>query len=449
MRSFLKRLGFGRGKNTRSASVDTSIPSTGQKAPAVRVNLQKELTAAKTKIKELSQQKKILVSSNNTLKTRIAQRDAAIDELSKQYKKAAGKCSLLQSELAKATRFELGSFVPGIAAFREKWTLTPGKRVLFYTPKDYSGSFFKWAEGLHRYSDYAVRMIAYSGHRFQYQTDLLLPNPKLQASDIRAILEETDVIHIKDEQELFLNRGSEEAQLILNSRKPLVFTHYGGYARKFKDDPDYQNFVSGFAGRVAMTPDLCYKWFDGVFIPHSIDTDLYQYSWQDGQTIAHSPSLESRKGTADLLEAISDLPLTIDLIKDVPHQECMVRKHRASFFFDQAGKEREEKLGVGDVIGWYGNSALESAVCGIPTIAHLSEVAFERAAMAGCDISATCKIINTPLGADGIRSTLLQLISMSSNEREILSIATRKWVEDFHSYRVCATRLSQLYDSIR
>ena len=231
-------------------------------------------------------------------------------------------------------------------------------------------------------------------------------------------------------------------------KKPMVFTAYGGYMRKFASDAQYRDHLATFAARIAMTPDLNYDWFDGHFIPHAIDTEAYLYQWKDGRVLAHSPSTKARKGTEDLLQAVQGLDWEFDLIHGVSHAECMARKQHANLFFDQAGAEIQDKLGISTVIGWYGNSALEAAVFGIPTIAHLSEHAFDGARRAGRDIEQRCGIINTPLGAHGIRETLRRIYDMSNEERQDLSWETRRWIEEFHSYNVCARDLANVYTEI-
>jgi hypothetical protein len=288
-------------------------------------------------------------------------------------------------------------------------------------------------------------VVVLRGHPFAYDNDLVLPHPDVAPSDLAGLAAAADVIHIKDEEGQFEGKAPEIYEILARAGKPIVFTHYGGYARKYKDNPEYRAFVGAFAARVAMTPDLRYPWFDGEYIPHAIDAERFPNAWRDGNIIAHSPSTEARKGTAELIEAIEGLGLELDLIKDVPHAECLRRKRLCSLFFDQAGRERPKKMGVDDVIGWYGNSALESAVFGIPTIAHLSDEAFERAEAAGCPIRDECAILNTPLGVEGIRRTIRGYLELSAAGRAEVSLRTRRWIENFHSFPVVARRLAELY----
>ncbi|MFT5320229.1 MAG: hypothetical protein ACI934_000362 [Pseudohongiellaceae bacterium] len=371
------------------------------------------------------------------------------EKAEKQAKVGVMRIRRLTLELNKAQSYRYGSHTPGQGNWEKRWDQKSGRRVLLYALSDFSGSFFKWADAINRHTDYAARLVTFNLHPFGYSDDLLLPFPDLlERCDIDGLADEADIIHIKDETGFFTGKNRLPKDMFTNHRKPMVFTAYGGYMRKFADNPEFQDYVSTFDARIAMTPDLAYDWFNGNFIPHAIDTDLYPYTWTDGNLIAHSPSQKDRKGTDKLIDAMEGLDLEFDLIHGVSHGECMQRKQLCNLFFDQAGTEIENKMGISTVIGWYGNSALESAVFGIPTIAHLSEHAFAGARSAGRDIENKCAIINTSLGTEGIRKTLQEHLAMTPDDRKTLSMKTRKWMEDFHSYKACADELVKVYGSL-
>jgi hypothetical protein len=357
----------------------------------------------------------------------------------------------LRKQFNALPRYEFGSYTSGVESWGQRWRERPGRRVLLYARIDYAGSFFKWSAAINDCTEYAARLIVFGRHLYGYPLDLLfLPNGDRDGSvsdpGLDELIEQADIVHLKDETGFYLGSNGLPPDLFTRFGKPVVFTHYGGYARKHMDDPGYQNFVLGFDARIAMTPDLCFEWFDGSYIPQSIDTRRFAYSWRDGRLLGHSPSTPERKGTENLLAAIDGLDVELELIHGVTHEDCLERKALCNLFFDQAGRESPELLGTDRAIGWYGNSALESAVHGIPTIAHLSEEAFDGAARGGRDIRGRCPIINTPLGVEGIRRTISAYFELPADERRDLSLRTRQWVEDFHGDQVIASQLAEVYE---
>jgi len=334
--------------------------------------------------------------------------------------------------------------------WQARWDRSAGRRILLYALKDYSGSFFKWAQAINRFTPYAARLVALGEHQYGYNVDLILSSDAKGRERLGQLAEEADCIHIKDETGFLTGSNGLPKDFFRGFGKPLIFTQYGGYARKHKDDPAYVKFVlDSFDARISMTPDLCFPWFRGEFIPHSVDTEAINYGWVDGPVVAHSPSTPARKGTVQFLAAVQMLQGKIDihadLIHGVSHQACIERKSKCNLFFDQAGRERSQKLGISDVIGWYGNSALEAAALGIPTMAHLSETAFEGAHRAGVDLRRRCAIINVPRDAEGIARELRKYFEMTPHERLHLSVETRQWIQEFHSNRAVAERLADVY----
>jgi hypothetical protein len=357
-------------------------------------------------------------------------------------------------------RYEHGSFTPGVADWAQRWRQAEGRRVLLYSPKDYSGSFFKWAEAINRHTDWAARVIAFQGSQFGHTLDLVLPQPGFLESGFYELLEEADVVHVKDECFFSDDCGplplrfrpffDDMRAVLLDSGRPLVFTHYGGWARSLQRRPEYRKAVLACAGRVAMTPDLAYDWFDGAFIPHLIDTERYPFAWTDGRVVAHSPSTRARKGTELFLGAVARLDgIELDLIEGVPHAECVSRKRGATLFFDQAGSEINPRLGINDVIGWYGNSALEASVYGVPTMAHLAPSSFDGARRCGKNIEEACAIIDTPRTVDGMRRVMAQFFAASAAERREIAERTRSWTEQFHGYAANGPALAALYEQAR
>ena len=378
----------------------------------------------------------------------LAERSARVQ------RRQANEYEALSRTVKLLPRHRYGSLTSGVDEWAKKWDSSPGRRILLFAKRDYSGSFYKWAAAINEFTPYAARLVTTAPHQYGYPLDLLIPNPKLIDSNWRELWAEADVLHLKDETGFMNGSNQLPPEMLSGFAGPVVFTQYGGYARKHRDDPEYQSFVLGLDSVVSMTPDLCFEWLGDkpTYIPHSIDTAAFPHAWTDKLVVGHSPSTRARKGTTEFLAAAEQLvletPVELELIEGVSHAEAIRRKRETGIFFDQAGREVESTLGINSIIGWYGNSALEAAVYGVPTIAHLSEYALGGAVRSGSLVPDSIPFLNTQLGTEGILETLRTYFDMSSGERKALSLRTRRFIEDFHSQEAVGQRLAQLYDPL-
>jgi len=376
------------------------------------------------------------------------------EKLYRTNRRRANELAALVRVIDQLPRWQYGSVIPGKAEWADKWEHASGLKILMFAKRDYSGSFYKWADAINNHSDHAARLVVTAPHQFGYQLDLVLPNPDLIETDWPTLWSESDVLHIKDETGFMDGSNRLPPEMLTSFDGPKIFTQYGGYARKHKDNPAYRDFVLSFDRVVSMTPDLCFEWLGPhpIYVPHSIDCHGNRYQWVDSPLVGHSPSTRARKGTEEFLIAVQLLadrfPIELDLIEGVSHLEAVQRKRHLGLFFDQAGREMESSLGISSVVGWYGNSALEAAVYGVPTIAHLSEEALVGAERAGVENVRSSPIVNTPLGAHGIADTLRRLFEMTPEEREQLARETRRFVETFHSQEAAAFRLENIYQDV-
>lgn len=369
------------------------------------------------------------------------------------------KNRMLQKELTKIETNAYGSYTQGRADWQSRWDTHPGKRVMLFAPVDASGSFYKWADAINRHTDFAARLVTLYRHKHGYPLDLLLPFPDLDdRAGFDRICDEADIFLVKDEPGFYTGSNLLPSDLLSKWSKPQIFTAHGGYMRKLGQEPDFQRFVQGYAAHLAMTPDLNYNWFQGEYIPHAIDTDHLDFCWADSRIIAHSPTRSEdpeKKGTHFLhaaLDALAEEPdwvgWDLDLITDVSYEDCLARKSRAAIFFDQAGEHTEAAFGVQQVIGWYGNSAIEAMTFGIPTIAHLSKDALDGADRAGWDLRTICPVINVERSTDSLRDALLDFARTSDGAKADLARRTREWAVDFHGYRRVGERLAVVFETL-
>lgn len=384
----------------------------------------------------------------------VARRDKLARELKREAK-------FLRDEIKKIPIYRYGSYTRGRADWQLRWDQSPGRRILMYSPLDHSGSLYQWAAAINGHTEYAARLITFHPHKHGYELDLLLPFPDLDPRyDAGELFAEADVIHVKDESGFFLGTNGLPKDFLSKWGKPMVFTANGGWTRKLRHNRDFQTFVSSFDARVAMTPDLNYEWFGGTYIPHAIDTDRYLFSWADGQRISHSPTRTqhpAKKGTPLLLEAVSDLQRQspelirnweLDVISNVSYEDSMERKSMAGLFFDQAGAHSKEEFGIDEVIGWYGNSAIEAMAMGVPTIAHLSADAIARASRGGMENVHACPIINVDRTVQSLSKRIETFILASPEKRRSLAESSRRWAVEVHGHLSVGKLLARTYSEV-
>lgn len=368
----------------------------------------------------------------------------------------------LEIALDTATRYDFGSLTPPVDDWVSRWREERPRVVLFAATRDYGGSLFSWARAINRRTDWAARLVVVQEHRFGYANDISYGAPLVIPDDLHRLLEQTDVIHLKDEAGFLDGTNGLPTDLLARHDKPIVFTQYGDLARARQDDAAYRHHVASHDAVVCITPDLCFRWLsDPRYIPHAVDTASTDVTWDDANSVGHSPSTIvvdgdayslARKGTADFEAAVAELReklgLDVEMISGVSHQECLRRKSRLGVFFDQAGLS-DPQLGPQRVVGWYGNAGLEAAVRGIPTIAHLPPFAFEGARRGGHEIEERCAIVGTGLGADAIADAIRSVFELPPEARAELSRSTRRWVEEFHDDALVGPQLAEVYESVR
>lgn len=119
-----------------------------------------------------------------------------------------------------------------------------------------------------------------------------------------------------------------------------------------------------------VNPDLR-RWLPGAeFRPYaSVDPRRVRFRPPpdgDEVVIVHAPSDRGIKGTERVIESIEGLraeglPVRLDLVEGVPHDEAMARFARADLAVDQLN------------LGWYGGFAVELMAMGRPVVCRISE----------------------------------------------------------------------------
>ena len=143
--------------------------------------------------------------------------------------------------------------------------------------------------------------------------------------------------------------------------------------------------------------------------------------------VVHAPSNRERKGTRFVIEACAELPVELDIVEGVPHDEARKRYARADIVVDQLNA------------GWHGVFALESMALGKPVVTYLKPDVVERSAQ-GYGI----RLPIVPATKETLTDALRPLVEQPALRREI-GAASRAYVEQVHDIDRIADRLIALY----
>jgi glycosyltransferase involved in cell wall biosynthesis len=146
--------------------------------------------------------------------------------------------------------------------------------------------------------------------------------------------------------------------------------------------------------------------------------------------VVHAPSNREKKGTARVIEACSQLPVELDVVEGVPHEEARARYARADIVVDQLNA------------GWHGVFALESMALGKPVVTYLKPDVVARS-----EEGYGIRIPIVPATAETLVEALRPLVEQPALRREI-GAASRAYVEQVHDVDRIADRLIDLYRSL-
>ena len=147
--------------------------------------------------------------------------------------------------------------------------------------------------------------------------------------------------------------------------------------------------------------------------------------------VVHAPSNREKKGTRFVIDACARLPVELDIVEGVPHDEARARYARADIVVDQLNA------------GWHGVFAIESMALGKPVVAHLTPDVVERSAS-----GLGRRIPIVPATKETLVEALRPLVEQPALRREIGG-QSRAYVEQVHDIDRVADRLLDLYRSIR
>jgi len=143
--------------------------------------------------------------------------------------------------------------------------------------------------------------------------------------------------------------------------------------------------------------------------------------------VVHAPSSRARKGTEYVIAACAQLPVELDIVEGVPHDEARERYARADIAVDQLNA------------GWHGIFALEAMALGKPVLCYLKPDVVEQA-----ERHYGTEVPLVPTSKETLAEDLSALVETPALRREA-GAASRAYVERVHDIDVIADRLLDLY----
>ena len=172
---------------------------------------------------------------------------------------------------------------------------------------------------------------------------------------------------------------------------------------------------------------------EAVVVPPGLDLSEYEPVppvERERPLVVHAPSNLEKKGTRFVVEACEQLPVDLDVVHGVPHEEAVDRFKRADIVVDQMHYI------------WHGVFAIESMAYGKPVVTSLDETAVRQTEAA---FGVTVPVVSaTP---ETLVERLRPLVE-SFDERRRLGEAGRAYVEQVHDIDRIADRLVALYSRL-
>jgi glycosyltransferase involved in cell wall biosynthesis len=143
--------------------------------------------------------------------------------------------------------------------------------------------------------------------------------------------------------------------------------------------------------------------------------------------VLHAPSSRRRKGTEHVIAACERLPVELEIVEGLHHDEARRLYERADIVVDQLNA------------GWYGLFAIEAMALAKPVVTFLHDEAVERTEQA---LGTKVPIVSAT--AETLTERLRPLVEDAA-ERQRIGAASRAYVEQVHDVARIANRLLSIY----
>ena len=173
------------------------------------------------------------------------------------------------------------------------------------------------------------------------------------------------------------------------------------------------------------------RWLpDADVVPPGIHLDRFTPAPPSDRTrprVVHAPSNRRHKGTEQVIAACAELPVDLDIVERVRHDEARERYATADIVIDQLNA------------GWHGVLAVEAMALGKPVVGYIREVARRRTEEAFG--------VRLPI-VSATKETLVEALRPlveSPEERRRVGAESRAYVERVHDSARVAERLLEIY----
>jgi glycosyltransferase involved in cell wall biosynthesis len=270
----------------------------------------------------------------------------------------------------------------------------------------------------------------------EYDIDLELPRQGLLRQQIvqwRALakyLPQTDLFHFYFGKTLVPK--SLNMPILKAARKKSVMHFLGDDIRwKPLEELEYRKkFDATIVGSYAAT-----RWVPDAtaVVPPGLDLRLYEPVppvERARPLVVHAPSNLEKKGTEFVVDACEQLPVDLDVVHGVPHDDAVERFKRADIVVDQVHYL------------WHGVFAIESMAYGKPVVTNL-----DPDAVCQTEEAFGVKVPIVPATKDDLVEKLRPLVE-SFELRKRVGQESRAYVEQIHDLDKVADRFIEIYASI-
>jgi glycosyltransferase involved in cell wall biosynthesis len=282
-----------------------------------------------------------------------------------------------------------------------------------------------------------ARLVLFEPRRLRpYEVDIVLDRPQsfwrgqlVQLRAFASLLPKTDIFHFYFG--LTLVPKSIQFPILKTFGKKSVFHFLGSDIRG--KTPEELAYGRRADAQIVGSYDAS-RWIpEAEVVPVGLDLSKYDPTpvAPNGKVrIVHAPTKRTVKGTEAVIAACQQLPVELDLIENLRHNEAVERYRQADIVVDQLK------------VGWYGVFAIEGMALGKPVVTFLHDEAVERTERA---FGVEMPIVSA--NEETLLERLRPLVE-SAEERRRIGEAGRAYVEQVHDAEKVADRLIEIYERL-